>query len=489
MSCYVGIDSGLTVTKAAVFDGTGRCLGTGAVPSRHELLGDGLVETDPEQQWQDVGTATRAALSTVDPAEIAAVGITAHGDNVYLVDAAGRPTRPALPSLDFRGAAIAAGWVADGTADALFDVLGELPLPHHVHATLRWLAEHEPDALERARWFLFGKDFLRLRLTGAVGTDATDATCGFADVTTGAYSPVALAACGLTQLADRLPPVHGSTALAGTVTAAAAEVTGLPAGLPVAYGLHDIPAQAVGSGLADTSTALLVAGTYSVNAVLTDRPVPGRAWLCRQWAEPGRWLSMSTSATSASNLTWLVEQLGLAPAGGYPELDAEVAAVLADETRLVFHPFLFGTPAAPAASASLLGLRPWHRRGHVYRAVLEGIAFSHRGHLETLAPCGPVRRAVLTGGAARSPVWAQLFADTLGLPVLVPDSAEAGALGAALCAAVATGAYPSLAAATAATVHFRHTYEPDPARVAVLAEAYDRFTATVAAAAPLWDLV
>ncbi len=488
MACYVGIDSGLTVTKAAVFDAAGRCLGAGSAPSVHANPADGVVETDPEEQWQAAAAAIRGALerAAVPPAAIAAVGITAHGDCVYLADAAGMPVRPAIPSLDFRGAQIAAGWREDGTAQRLLGIIGEVPHPHHVHATLRWLADHEPRSLADARWVLFAKDWLRMRMTGTVGTDLTDATAGFVDVRSGRYSDEALAACGLERLAGKLPPIGPSGAAAGTVTRQAAAATGLPAGTPVACGVHDITAAALGSGLADTATALLVAGTYSVNAVLAERPAISAGWLCRHWAEPGRWIVMSTSATSASNLTWAVEQLGLSAGTGaerYAAVDREVAAVLDDDPRIVFHPFLFGTPASAHASAALLGLRSWHRRGHVYLAMLQGIAFSHRQHLETLARGRDITGVLLAGGAANSAVWTQIFADTLGLPVTVPEAPEAGALGAALCAMVAAGRHATLGDAVAATARTRRAHVPDPAGQKRMQAAYERFTATADAAA------
>jgi L-xylulokinase len=489
--CYLGIDSGLTVTKAAVFGPDGHCLSAAAVPSTHTTLPGGLVETDPERQWRDVAAATRAALRGAGGAAgaVRAVGVTSHGDCVYLVGSDGLPVRPAIPSLDFRGAAIADRWARDGVSERLLAIIGEIPHPHHIHATLRWLADEEPASLRGARWLLFAKDWLKLRLTGTVGTDPTDATAGFVDLRTGAYSDEALAVCGLDQLAGMLPPIQPPTGIAGTVSPQAAALTGLPAGVPVACGVHDITAAALGSGLADTSTALVVGGTYSVNAVLVDRPVPDRRWLCRHWAEPGRWIHMSTSATSASNLAWLVEHLGLAPAGEgdpYAALNREVAEVIDEDLALVFHPFLFGTPADARACASVLGLRPWHRRAHVYRAVLEGIAFSHRTHTDALWECATPARVLLTGGAANSELWSQMFADVLGLPVAVPAAGEAGALGAAMCAAVAAGEHDSLSSAVRAMTRTRRSHVPDPARRERTEAAYRRFTQTVEAAKAIW---
>lgn len=489
----VGVDSGLTVTKAAVFDLHGRCLSTAGVPSPHETSPDGSVEIDAERQWRAVTQAIRTAVRDSGVAkEIAAVGVTAHGDCVYLADTAGAPVRAAIPSLDFRGAAIAREWDGSGVSAKLFAATGELPRPHHIHTTLRWLLDREPQSLSAARWVLFAKDWLKLRLTGTVTTDPTDASAGFTDLPTGRYSDEALEVCGLGELRDKLPPIRSSTDVAGSLTHDAAALTGLPEGLPVACGVHDISAAALGSGLTDEDTALLIAGTYSVSAVLVDRPQPDEDWLCRDWATPGSWIKMATSATSASNFEWVVDRLGGGGNGTAPSfasIDAEVADVIDDDMALVFHPFLFGTPDDERASAAILGLRPWHRRAHVYRAVLEGITFAHRAHLESLTRGEPVGRAVLAGGAARSAVWSQMFANALGLPIRVCPTSEVGTLGAAICAAVAIGAHDSLRDGCRAMSRVSREFEPDAGKEGRWELAYRRYRASVRAAADMWAAI
>ena len=487
---FVGIDSGLSVTKSAVWDAEGQCLAVAAVPSRHEMLPDGLVETDPEEQWRAAARATRTAVREAGvAAAVAAVGVSSHGDCVYLVDDSGTPVRPAIPSLDFRGAQIARGWRRTGVSRRFFEITGELPHPHHIHATLAWLRDHEPESLAAARWVLFAKDWLKLRLTDTVTTDPTDATAGFMDLRAGGYSDDALAVCGLSALRAKLPPILPSATTVGALTEEAAESTGLAPGTPVAGGVHDISAAALGCGLADAGTALLIAGTYSVNVVLSDRPHPDERWLCREWALPGRWLHMSTSATSASNLSWLLDQLGPGQGGDdsqFAAMEAEVANVLDEDPAPVFHPFLYGIPGDERASAALLGLRPWHRRAHIYRAVLEGIAFSHRMHLEALADCAPVTRVLLAGGATRSTLWSQLFADALGLPVEVKAVAEHGSLGAAMCAAAATGAMPSLEHGVAKMTPPGRTYLPADDRRDHWEHACRRYAESVRAAPAMW---
>ena len=160
---------------------------------------------------------------------------------------------------------------------------------------------------------------------------------------------------------------------------------------------------------------------------------------------------MAISPASAANYEWFLDTLCRAerrrprPRASRSTrwLAAEIDAALAKPSTALFHPYLFGSPHGPGASAGFLGLRGWHDRGTLLRAVLEGIAFNHRVHVDALRDGFAVREARLTGGASRNPAFAQIFADVLAMPVTVTDTDEAAAWGAALCAGAAVGLFPS----------------------------------------------
>ncbi len=492
----LGIDSGLTVTKAVVFDLDGRALGVGSAPARNRVLRSRWVEKDPTQQWHDTAGAVRTAIAAagVDPASIEAVGLTGHGDGVYLIGEDGLPVRPALPSLDTRAHEVVARWRRNGVADRALALAGELPFPQHAPAMLVWLREHEPGVLERTRWVLSAKDWLKLQLTGTVTTDPTDASAGFTDVRGQGYAPALRALYGLEEVEGKLPPIVPPTEPVGQVRPEAAAETGIPAGTPVPSGLHDIAAASVGSGATEPGEMLMVAGTYSVNQVLGDRPVVDGRWLCRSWLRPGRWAHMSTSPTSATNTEWFVRQLcpeqceqaERAGASPFAFVDEEAGQALRSGRCPVFHPFLFGSPHGDGASAAFLGLRSWHTRGHLLLGLLQGIVFNHRTHIDPIRALLPSTSLRLAGGATRSLLWSQLFADVLGLPVSVADAPEAGALGAALCAGVAAGRYACIEDAVAQAVRVARRHQPDPARTRELEDEYGVYLDTVRSLQPLW---
>ncbi|HEY7029768.1 MAG TPA: FGGY-family carbohydrate kinase [Thermomicrobiales bacterium] len=492
----LGLDCGLTLTKAVVFDLDGSEVGAGEARPAQVTRRPRWVERDLDEAWSACVTAIRGALadSGVDGSAIAAVGPTAHGDSLYPIDGHGRPVRPAILSLDSRAHGILDRWRAEQRLDRALDITGQVPFASMLAPVLTWLRENEPESLARMRWALGCKDWIRYRLTGEIATDFTEASATFTDVRTQTYADDAFALYDLADLRERLPPVVGCAEVAGYVVPAAAAETGLVAGTPVAGGAHDVDATAVGAGCVHPGQLMMVAGTWSINEVIADRPATDARWVCRNFVEPGRWLAAGWSPASATNLEWFVRELCpvevlAAEAHGdspYAFVNDEAAAVWHEPSRLVFHPFLYGSPYGDAASAAFLGLRGWHRRGHLLRAVLEGVTFNHRTHVEALRSSFPVSEARLGGGGAQSALWSQLFADALNLPVLTTDAKEAGARGAALLAGVAAGVYSSLVDAATHATHVLHRYEPDEDRHVSLLAAYDSYRAAIDALTPVW---
>jgi len=493
----LGVDSGLTVTKAVVFTPDGKPLGTGSVPSQQHHPHEGWVEKDPDEQWagarQAIATAIEAA--GVEGSDIVAVGTTGHGDGLYTLDEQGRPARPAILSLDGRAGALAGDWAEEGVARRALELAGQVTFAVEPPVLLAWVKRHEPDVYRNVRHVLFCKDWLKLQLTGRVTTDPTEASAGFTNVATQRYDPELMAVYGLEDKTDALPEIVGSYQVAGEVTGVAAEATGLREGTPVVSGLHDCDASAAGSGCVRPGQLTMIAGTFSINEVISTDPVHDERVFCRNWVEPRQWMNMGNSAASATNLEWFVgklapleveraEQQGVSPFGFVSE---EVSATLDDPSRVLYLPFLYGSPDRPDATGAFCGLKGWHTRGHLLRALFEGVAFNHRTHVDALRDNFEVREARLTGGGSRSEVWTQIFADALGLPVSVTDAKEAGALGAALCAAVAAGLHPSVADGADQAIHLARTFEPDPRRQAELEEVYQRYLHLVETLEPVWE--
>jgi L-xylulokinase len=465
----LGIDSGQTVGKVGLYDVAGREVASASAPTDTSTPRPRWMERDMEQVWRQVTAAIRDVLAQVGPdAVIRGIGVCGHNDGAYPVDADLAPVRPAILATDSRAHEYSERTAVGPIAARALELTGQIPFAASPASIFAWLRDHEPEQYRRVRWSLFCKDWIRLRLTGLVGTDPTDASASFVDVATRQWSDSALKLFDLSDLRATMPPMLDSTAVAGQVTAHAAAVTGLPVGTPVVTGAHDVDAAALGIGAVRTGSASAVLGTFSINQVVADRPVADPRWQARAFLLPDRWLHMSTSAAGAVNLDWAIRRLGPLTAAGDPDPVAAIAEAMtaADVDAPLFLPFLYGSPHGDTVRASWQGLRGWHGRAEMLHAVLEGVAFNHRTHLDGLREVFTIERPVrVCGGGARSADWTQMLADVLDLPVEVTDASEAGTRGAALLAGIGTGVYADLDDAVDRTVHVVRSQHPVPARV------------------------
>lgn len=495
MAYLLGIDAGSTVTKSVLFDSDGRQVASASrrVPLAypHPMH----VERDQDELWRAVAETVREVLSNagITGADVAAVGVTSHGDGVYLVDAQGRPTRPGIMSLDTRAHEVVRQWEVSGISDRALELTGQRPWPSAPAAMMAWLCEHEPDVVARTAWALPAKDMLKQRLTGVFSTEPTEASLSFTNVRTQVYDNAVLSLYGLASIRDRLAPVTGCTEIAGVVTALAAEQTGLREGTPVAGSAHDVDCSAIGTGVINPGVASVVAGSFSINQVISLEPTIGAEWCARNGIADGHWMNMSLSPTSSANMEWFAQQFcaadlasGAESGNAFAFVEREVGEILNSPSDVLFMPFLYGSPLPIETSAVFLGLHGWHTRGHALRAIMEGICFTHRLHVDALASAFPMHSVRLTGGASKSAIWSQLFADVLSRPVEVTTADESGALGVALLAGVASGTYGSLDEAVAQTVHVAARYEPTIEGSARVEPAYARFRTALHDLVPLW---
>lgn len=499
MALLLGIDNGLTVTKAVIFEEDGRPVAVARRRAAQSFPEPRHVERDMDGLWAATAEAIREAIerSGRPAGDIKAVAATAHGDGLYLLDRDKRPLGAGILSLDSRAGAIIEAWEKDGVARKALDLTGQTSHASAPSALLAHIKTHEPDRYRAIGHVFACKDWLRFCLTGIVGTDLTEASTSFTDVHTQAYDPAALEVFGLGDLWPALAPVSRPDEIVGTVTRAAAEATGLIEGTPVASGLHDVTASALGIGGHVPGTLAVVAGTYSINELVTEKPIVDPRWFCRNGIRRGWWNAMAISPASTANYDWFLDNFcrDLAEKAEREAIDIhtlikpELERALEKPSDILFHPFLFGSPFGSGASAGFFGVHGWHERGDLLKAVLEGIVFNHKLHIDDLLSPVPVERMRITGGGARSPILAQMFADATGLAVDVSSADEAAAWGAALAAGAAIGLYPSPEAGAAATTRILRSYQPDPARGRHLAERYTLYRQLADGMAPYWQAI
>jgi xylulokinase len=475
-SCLLALDLGTTTCRCLAFDPQGRPLAEAAREIALWCPCPGYAEADPQEWWSAVCAVTREVLAAVRARAVRplALGLTGLMHAMVPLAADGQVLGRSMLWMDQR-CQPQVEWLnahEQPTLEAVFSGWGRVTCTSSL-PKLRWLAENAPELVAATRHFLLSKDYIRYRLTGALATDASDAGGAMLyDARSGNWSPelVRLAGISLAQLPPILPP----SAVVGQVSPQAAALTDLPAGLPVVVGAGDVPATVLGMGGDLPNQAVLYLGTA--------------AWV--RWMKDDGHLHMGATATTGAALRWLRDLLG----SSYEQLGALAAAIPAGADGLLFLPHLCGERApfySPDVRGSVLGLGLLHGRGHLARAVMEGCAFHLRWILEeprrgeeaaTMPPPGgrntssPLpQRVVAAGGGARSATWCQLLADVLEAPLRVPAVAEAGALGAALLAALGIGLYASEEQATLAMVHPGPAYAPQVEQRPVYRELYRRF--------------
>ena len=496
--CVIGIDAGGTMTKAALFDLSGRELACARRKNVMAFPRPGWTERDPDQMWNAAAASVREVLSVSGKSagDVAAVSVAGYGSGLYVLDRAGNPVRPGIVSTDSRAASLVGEWAAAGLTAQVEPLIQQRVWPGQSLALLGWLLRHEPDILARAHTISFCKDFLRGRLCGDLSTDPTDAgIAGLIDVTRGAYAEEAFRLLGLEAWLGKLPAIGPADEVVGQVTEAAAAQTGLLAGTPVVRGAVDVTAAAMSSGVTRPDQMSVVAGTFSINSTLHATP--------RQSVQPflqspyplGGYLATEGAATSASNLEWLVKTV-LAHGGALPAdlmgdlydlVNAAVIRRVGQPRDAFFFPFLFGGPAG--APAGLIGMTADYSFDDIMLAVFEGIVFAHKVDIDRLLSGADAARPGLirlAGGASRSAVWSDMFADILGLPVEVPEGSELGALGVAICAASAVGAHADLRSAIAAMSRVARRHDGDAARAAPHRAKYPRYLALSDSFAKVW---
>jgi sugar (pentulose or hexulose) kinase len=478
---FVGLDAGSSVCKAAVFDPDGRALAVAAEPTPLDRSRPGRVEADPDRCWQAATSVLRRAVAAAGGGDrIAGLGVTGAMVGAWVVDDAGRTLRPGINWEDSRARDLVAGIEAQrpGSLRAIFRSSGSALQHGCTLPVLAWLLRHEPEVMARARWVLGYKDWLRLRLTGEVAADPSEAAVAPGCARTQARSAAMLRLFGLEDAEGLLPPVMPSAAVAGGLAPDAAADTGLPVGLPVATGAGDVIANVIGAGGLRTGAVTALLGTTCMVGLCHDHPVFEPPDLGLLFSLPeGRWFRAMVNVAGTLNLDWAVQLLAPDLAGA-PDLWKRVTALAAAEPvgarGLTYLPYLsesgiIAPVVDPDARAQFAGLAPGHDRASLLRAVYEGVAFALADLCDVLGPPGQ-SAITLTGGGGRSALWCDMIAEATGREVIVPQGTEFGARGAALLAAVALGRAPSVAAASAALLVDGRRHAPS-GREAAWAEA------------------
>lgn len=499
MKYLMGIDNGGTFSKAALFDTDGKQIAVASVPTVTITPRPGYTERDMEQLWEVNAEAVRTAVkkSGIDPKDIVGVSFSGHGKGLYMVGKDGRPSYNGILSTDARAWQYIEKWQTDGTKEKVYEKTFQDILVFQPVSILAWFKDHMPEVLDNTQYIFAVKDYIRYMLTGEAFAEFTDSSgSNLINLTTQDYDRELLGYFGLEDLYDKLPPLRHSADICGYITKQASEKTLLPEGIPVAAGMFDVNACGIASGLTDEEQMCMIAGTWSINEFIRKTPVTnGTVALNSMFCIPGYYLVEESSPTSAGNMEWFIRNLM-----SYEKAEAKekgesiyditnrwVEEIKPQDSNVIFLPFLNGSNEEALAKGTFIGLTAYHNKHHMLRAVYEGIVFSHYTHVRKLLANRDKPKTIrLSGGAANSDVWVQIFADVLQIPIDVIEDKELGAQGAAIAAGIAAGIYKDYEEAVEKTVNISRTVYPRPEYASIYEEKYGAYRSVIEALAPVW---
>ena len=408
-----------------------------------------------------------------------------HG--AVMLDASGEVVRPALIWCDQRTEKQSRELSAKFGTEKLIQLTCNPPLTNFTLTKLLWVRENEPQLWARVRYVMLPKDYVRFRLTGDRAIDQADASGTLLlDVANRRWSREVLSGTGIEE--GFLPKLYESPDICGKLNEEGASATGLEVGTPVVAGAGDQAAGAVGMGIVRAGVVSATIGTSGVVFAATDRPAldpRGRLHtFCH--AIPGRWHVMGVTQAAGLSLRWFRDTFGVgnsATASGdrdpYEILSEEAATAPPGAQGLLWAPYLMGerTPHLdPNARGALVGITPSHRRGHIIRAILEGVTFSLKDSFSIFEEMKvPVTRIRLGGGGARSPLWRQIQADVYAHEVEIVEGEEGAAYGAAILAAVGARHFASVDQACDAVIRVATRVRLNPSSSRTLEKPYTAF--------------
>ena len=469
----IGIDSGTSVVKAVLTDLQGRELAIAAETAEVETPYEGWSEYDLHKDWQNVARAVRKLFSQnrVNPEEITAVGVTGKGWGCCYLDAYNRPLRKGILWNDARSGPYISEWAKNGILSEAFKISGNYYYTGDCGPITKWLMDNEPQTAKQVAAALFPTDWIAYKLTGKLRIVEGDASSLF-DMHSRTYSDKLFDLLEISAMRHGFPTPASSMEVAGEVTTEAARETGLKAGTPVVLAEVDVSSCATGVGVIDSGDVCIILGTAHIVSIAIDEPIfAPEVGLLMTYVD-GKYLKLVPPVIATPNVDWYLENFGHADRVEaddegidiFEHLEKKLKKIPPGADGIIYHPYMSQVGercpfSKLTAKGNFFGLSLHHTRAHLLRAVYEGIAFSAYDSL--LASNVELRDAMLSGGGAKSNVWAQIEADVLGRTVRIPTGKEFGAKGAIVTAMVALGLYPDHRSAISDIIQADKIFRPD----------------------------
>lgn len=470
MSHVIGIDGGTESLRAFIFDLSGRAIASHATPYTTDFPNPGWAEQDPTDWWSALATSVRGAMTAAGLAgeEILALCVDTTCCSVVAMDAAGQPLRPAMIWMDVRAFEETA--IIDQTGDPALRINSDGAGPVSAEWMLPkslWIKRNQPEIYADAAKIGEYQDYMTYHLTGVWAASLNNIAVRWHYQSDHGGLPLSLlAAVGLEDLATKWPrTVRAPGTVIDGLLPAAAHHLGLKAGTPVVQGGADAFIAMIGLGVVEAGEMGLITGSSHLQLGVAAREVhaPGVWGTYMDAVYPGKPIIEGGQTSTGSVIAWFKRHF--AKSTSFDDLNEAAQSLPPGAEGLLVLDHFQGnrTPYTdPLSRGAITGLTLKHEPAHVFRAVIEGICLGTRLIVESFGDAFEVRRLVLAGGATNSPLWLQIHADTLGVPLQLTEVPDAPALGCAILAAYGAGQFPSIDAGVDAMVRVTDTIEPNP---------------------------
>ena len=499
MKYLLGIDIGTTGVKTLLINQAGAIIGRAIKEYPMQTPKPGWAEQDPTDWWQAVvGSIKEIIKSTRIPSgNIIGIGLSGQMHGSVFLDKNNKVLRPCILWCDQRTSKECDYITKKVGAKRLIGLVGNPALTGFTAGMVLWVRNNEPAIYRKIAHVLLPKDYIRFRLTNEFATEVSDASGTlFLDVKNRKWSEQLLSELDIPI--EWMSRCYESIEVTGRITAEIAKLTGLKTGTPVMGGGGDQAAQAIGTGIVTPGVISVNIGTSGVVFAYSQKPQFDPAGRVHTFchAVPGQWHVMGVMLAAGGSLCWLRNNLGQEEirqarqrkVDPYEILITDAQDIPAGSEGLIFLPYLSGerTPHCdPDARGVFFGLSLKHTKQHMTKAVLEGICFGLRDGLEIIKGMGiPVKEIRLTGGGARSKIWAQMLADILDREIVTVEPAEGSAYGAALLAGIGVGVYRNAIQACRNTLKLKGRIKPRKKNVTIYARHYETFKSLYAALRP-----
>jgi xylulokinase len=485
----LAMDIGTQSARTALFDAGGRQLASTGRDYALETPAPGWAQQNPRWWWEASAQNIRDLLDRtgVDPAEILCVGVDSQMHATIPIDQEGRVLVTTVQLwCDKRTADLVDDYSRHPALPGMRALAGNLPTTAWLGFKIAWLRQHQPEVYAQTWKFLTGAAYIVYRLTGALAISLAEASGSFCmDAHRGTWSSELIQWLGIDE--RKLPPIAPATTIAGRITPAAARLTGLAEGTPVAVGASDFMATLLSAGVTQSGQAVDISGTSCLMAISTPIPLSDVPLMNLRHETTG-WITFGVVETGGGALRWFrdrfcQEELRLARQAQrdvYDLLSEQAGLVPAGADGVLFFPYLLGERAlgSPHSRGVFFGLTPRTDRAVLVRAILEGVIFEQRRVLEIVDRTGvEIKQIRVVGGGAANPLWNQIRADIYGRPVVYLATQEGGIRGTAMLAGLAAGVWPDVESALDVMIHVAGVVHPIPEHQAQYSRLFALFKA------------